>query len=1190
MRLKQLSLQGYKTFANRTLLVFDEGLTAIVGPNGSGKSNIADAIRWVLGEQSYSQMRVRRTEDMIFAGSQQRARAGMAQVTLTLDNSSGWLPIDFTEVEIGRKSYRSGENEYLLNGQRVRLRDITDLLVTSGLSERNYTLVGQGMIDRALSLNAEERRALFEEAAGISHYKNRRAETLRRLQETHHNLERLHDIVTEIRPRLTNLKRQADRAHNYDQVAADLRHLLRQWYGYQLHDSRRTLRQTRLAAQAAETAWREGHRRLQAQQDGVDQARQQLYRLQSQLAAREQEREALRAQVESAQRQWAILQERALLITQQLAELAQEWPDGEAQQAAAGVEVAAAEALWQEADTAWQTEQQAMAALEATFQSHQAVMQAAHKRTHQAEENRRAAQTALAQSQGQLSQLRERWQEQSRRVRRAEEVTALETRRQTLAQQVAGLEQQIEQRRRVRADLQQEQRARTQSLKKLRRELDETTQQLNRLSKDLARLETRRDMLEQERGWETAATGVMMNGQPVGGDILGHLAQWVHIPPEHETALGAALAGRLKTVLVSDEAALWRLTTAYRGPTWPAVAQTALANVPSPPRPQLDHPGVLGWAVDVVTCAPAYRPLVEAILGPILLVATPQQAYAIARRLPPGALAVASDGFIAYPNGLVETSPPTTDTWLAQEQAWRAAQAAVASRQAELNEVQAQLQSLESALQLEQTALEASQESDRREMVQEQQLSRQRADLLRHIEQAQQQAALWRKQQAEQAAEETRLAQRIQQMEQQIVRQQQALAEAEQALMEARSEEEALPAADWQQQFSRRQQVVAAAQALAASRLEALEGRRAAWRQAEARLRRLEERRTRLTAQQNALTLHQTQQALTHAQTHLEALEAAWQPLRQQAEQARRELQALEERLGREQKAVHTLEAAYAQGRVNLTQQEHKLEQVRERIHADLGLVDLGYEGDETAQTLLPLTEVVERLPLVETVPEGIEESIQRRRNQLQRMGPVNPTAPQEYQETQTRFDFLNQQIADLTRTEEQLRRVIRELDELTSRSFAETVTRVDAVFTETFRRLFGGGSAQLVLTDPENLTVSGVDIIARLPGKRAQGLGLLSGGERSLTAAALIFALLKVSPTPFCVLDEVDAMLDEANVNRFTDMLRELSAQTQFIVITHNRGTVQAASTLYGVSMGADGVSQVISMRPEAYVNGQGE
>jgi chromosome segregation protein len=224
-------------------------------------------------------------------------------------------------------------------------------------------------------------------------------------------------------------------------------------------------------------------------------------------------------------------------------------------------------------------------------------------------------------------------------------------------------------------------------------------------------------------------------------------------------------------------------------------------------------------------------------------------------------------------------------------------------------------------------------------------------------------------------------------------------------------------------------------------------------------------------------------------------------------------------------------------------------------------------------------------LPTVDQLPEDIEESIHHYRGQMQRMGAINPDAPQEYEETQARYDFLTQQIEDLNETESQLRVVIAELDELTSQAFGDTVNRVNEVFGGTFEQLFGGGSAQLVLTDPDDLTISGVDIIARLPNRRAQPLALLSGGERSLTAAALIFSLLKVSPTPFCVMDEVDAALDEANINRFREMVRELSLTTQFIIITHNRGTVQAAQTIYGISMGKDSVSEAFSINPEDYL-----
>jgi chromosome segregation protein len=287
------------------------------------------------------------------------------------------------------------------------------------------------------------------------------------------------------------------------------------------------------------------------------------------------------------------------------------------------------------------------------------------------------------------------------------------------------------------------------------------------------------------------------------------------------------------------------------------------------------------------------------------------------------------------------------------------------------------------------------------------------------------------------------------------------------------------------------------------------------------------------------------------------------------------------------QKKTHDLETHYTQEKVALTQLENQLEGLSERIRADLRLVALELDEEQVEQRPLPMDEIVERLPEVEELADGVESSIQDYRAQLQRIGSVNPQAPKEFEQTQERYEFLSQQVEDLKKTEQRLRRVISELDELTSRAFAATVEKVDGIFGQMFERLFGGGSANLVLTEPDDLSVSGVDIVCRLPSRRQQRLGLLSGGERALTAAALIFALLKVAPPPFCVLDEVDAMLDEANVSRFREVLSDLAQDSQFIVITHNRGTVQVAQTVYGVSMGTDSTSQVISIRPEEYVNG---
>ena len=309
-RLRSLELQGYKTFAARTVFEFADSITAIVGPNGSGKSNIADALRWVLGEQSYSLLRGKKTEDMIFAGSEQRSRAGMASATILFDNSDDWLPIDYSEVAVARRAYRDGQNEYLLNGQRVRLRDVSELLSESGLAERTYTIIGQGLVDAALALKAEERRRLFEEAAGIGLHRSRREEAVRRLDVTQRNLDRVQDILAELRPRVRSLERQARRAEEYEQIKADLRQVLREWHGYHWHRAQRELSEARRKAKRQEITL-ESTRQAQANyHQKLRSLRSRVQEIREQLSSHHRESSQLHNQREEVNRQLAVLDER----------------------------------------------------------------------------------------------------------------------------------------------------------------------------------------------------------------------------------------------------------------------------------------------------------------------------------------------------------------------------------------------------------------------------------------------------------------------------------------------------------------------------------------------------------------------------------------------------------------------------------------------------------------------------------------------------------------------------------------------------------------------------------------------------------------------------------------------------------------------------------------------------------------
>lgn len=1179
MRLKQLKLQGYKTFASKTEFQFDDGITAIVGPNGSGKSNIADALRWVLGEQSYGTLRGKRTADMIFAGSQTRPRAGMAQAILTLDNSDGWLPIDYSEVEIGRRAYRSGENEYILNGQKVRLKDITELLATSGLAERTYTIIGQGLIDQALSLKADERRALFEEAAGVNHYKTRRAETLRRLQETQHNLERIHDILAEIRPRLSSLRRQATRAQNHAQIAADLRGLLLIWYGYKWEQAKADLRVARESATTAETGWEASRRQLLVYQQDIDERQRQSNRLQQRLMETQEQRDRVRDELERARRETAILQERKEAIRRQLAEVELELPQLEAQRERAHNELNTAVNDLSSAQTELRDSQQSLQQFNTTFQTQQATITRWQNTLREAEQSRGVQQTRIAQAEGQLSQLQERLRERQLRQEASpdEELAGITA---DLAKQTAVLETAQARAAELatqRSILYDERRTLIATLKQLRADLREQERLINKQRSQVARLEARAEMLDQLRQKTVPATG--------HGRVLGQLAAFLTIPDAHRRAVEAALADRLATLVVADRHQLQQLLTAN-----PEQALSAIALNDARPfdRPDLsgEH-GILGWADAFVSAEAAAAPAVRALLGPVLLVADGAAALRSAAILPAGTLAVAPDGLIAHAAGLVETHPGAAqDSPLAREAAWRAAQEELAATRQEAAALETAVTGLQAAIQEKQDRVDALQNDERRLGGFENETAQRAAQAQRQIDRLHQQRDFIERQQKARQQELERLHSRIAEVEQALVGQRDELVRLDTAVTSARAELEQLPVAEAHQQREGLQQSISTAQTIVAGRQAVVDSRRATLNQVEQQLARVKDRAERLKLEQQEIETSDQDTQRRRLQEELDRLQREIDPLQERLAETRRELMSLQEKVASVQRHTHDLETQYTQTRVKLTQRENQIEGLQERIKADIGLVALAFDEEQTGATPLPIGDMVEHLPLVQHLPSDIEETILQYRGQLQRMGAINPDAPDEYRETQERHDFLTQQVEDLNDAERQLRTVIAELDELTSKAFARTVDEVNTVFGETFTQLFGGGSARLVLTDPDDLTVSGVDIIARLPSRREQGLGLLSGGERSLTASALIFSLLKVSPTPFCVMDEVDAALDEANINRFRDLLHELSLKTQFVVITHNRGTVQVAQTIYGVSMQPDSSSQVISIKPEEYLS----
>lgn len=1176
MKLKRLTLQGYKTFASKTDFAFDEGITAIVGPNGSGKSNVADAVRWVLGEQSYGTLRGRRTVDMIFSGSQSRARAGMAQAVLTLDNRDGWLPIDYSEVEIGRRAHRSGENEYFLNGQKVRLRDITDLLATSGLSQRTYTIIGQGLIDRALSLKADERRALFEEAAGINHYKSRRAETLRRLQETQRNLQRVHDILAEIRPRLNSLKRQATRAQNYVQISADLQNLLKIWYGFRWEQAKQELQAARKTAVSTETTWQETRRQLLVHQQNASDLQRQIGRRQQRLGEVQDERDGVRDALEAARREVAILQEREKATQRQLEDLGIEIPPLEKQSEQAQQGLNEALAALKEAQDALATQQSQLTQFNSGFAAQQQEITRWQTAQTTAQREQQQAQQKLAQAEGQRNQLQERLGEMGEGAKSYEaqgETATLEAEIGRLTAVLQSTQTALKEARQARQEKNEQRQSLIRDLKQLRRDLRDGERTLNKEQNQLARLEAKVEMLDQMRLKE-----VQIADQ---SQLVGNLASLIEIPTAYETAVSAALQEQLATLIFANSNALRSFANGdHSGQV--AIALDRLPDGAAYEAPKVN--GIIGWASELVTTKKAAKPVSQALLGNVLLVESADIALNVALSLPAGCIAVAPDGLVAHASGAVATASDGGNDILARESRWREAQQEVAAKAEALQTLTEQVETQRTQIQEKQDAVDALQQENDSSAQAEREQNQQLGQQQRELDRVQQQLGFIERQAQQQRQTIERLEQRIGEVTEVIGVQKTAVQTTTAQIEEATAQLAALPIAEATQQRETLQQAIISAQTIVAGRQAVVDSRRATLNQVQTQLQRLTERQSSLQARLNSVVESDKQTELEQLQDKLTSLDAQIGPIRTQLNEHRAELVQFEEKTAVLQRTTHDKETAYTQTKIAYTQRKSEIESLQERIKADLGIVNLEYGDDQYGAKPLPMSDV-ETLPKVAELPDDIEETIQNYRGQLQRMGAINPDAPEEYQETLDRHDFLEQQIEDLNETEAKLRKIISELDDLTSRAFAETVENVNNVFQTTFTQLFGGGSGRLVLTDPDDLTISGVDIVARLPNRREQGLGLLSGGERSLTAAALIFSLLKVSPTPFCIMDEVDAALDEANINRFRELLKELAEQTQFIVITHNRGTVQAAQTIYGISMGTDSASQAISIKPEDYV-----
>lgn len=1189
LRLKSLELQGYKTFASKTSFEFAGGITAIVGPNGSGKSNIADALRWVLGEQSYVLLRGKKTEDMIFNGSEHRARAGMASAHIIFDNTAGWLPIDFTEVEMTRRAYRDGHNDYLLNSQHVRLRDLNELLAASGLSERTYTILGQGLVDASLALKADERRRLFEEAAGVGLYRVRREEALKRLENTLRNLERVLDIMSELEPRLRSLERQAKRAIEYSRAQADLKVILREWYGYHWHRAQQELAIAREAVKVQEARVfeaRELHQKAQAEYNTF---REKFAGLRAQLNAWHRSSAELHSQREEVSRELAVLEERRRsLLSSQTSVLAEQERAVDEEKSVrerieeAGQEFARVQVEYEEA-------QRQLGDAQLKLQSGQSDRVALEEKLSVARAQIEKWTSQRAESQARLDELKSRLENLQTRMTLVENaVRAAEAATRAASEKYAELRSKREN---AEAELKQAQehggavKGRMEALEAERRTKHE--QRAGTLAEH-TRVKTQLEVIEQaEESLAGYAEGARFLLDAARQFKLkrsrGALSTVLDVPAEFETAISAALGDALDAILLDAdeiEDALQLLESNDAGRAVLLPMEGGIREL----LPMPDDQTSLGVASELLNVSDELRPAVRALLGQTLIVRDRLGARRLIRGSPAYARVVTLRGEVFRGDGLI----------IAGKTASVGASALSRPRQKrELTEALAAFESQIKSLNEEVDSLSDQIAVASREMIEAEQRTLDSRVRSEAVQEAEKQAGL-----------ESEAARR--QLEWQTSQRDQLKSEMDEAASIRLNLNEVLSGIESQSSGAQESVRVLSLQLsetdLAETRNQATYwGTRLAVSErvlADARTRKEERERDaekfdarrgelaeRLNGTETALAALDGEKGILREregvlQSQIEELRLLIDPAEKDLESAEQEEVRLQDGEANTQRSLASSERLLGQVQLELMRKQELLDNLQQKITDDFGLVMFDYAADVAGPVPLPFEGMVEELPVVTEISPDLETQLTQNRSRMRRMGPINPEAKQEFDAESERYSFMRAQVDDLRKAESDLRQVIAELDELTKQSFSKTFDAVDKQFRAMFTRLFGGGSARLALTDPDNLVETGIEIEARLPGRREQGLALLSGGERSLTAVALVFALLKVSPTPVCVMDEVDAMLDEANVGRFRDLLLELSRETQFIIITHNRNTVQAADVIYGITMGRDSASQVISLR----------
>ena len=1160
------------------MVVFDNGITGIVGPNGSGKSNLSDAVRWVLGEQSAKALRGGRMEDVIFNGTQKRKRLGYCEVSLVFDNEDHALPVDFAEVMITRRVYRSGEGEYYINKAACRLKDIIELFRDTGVGKEGYSIIGQGRIGEILSQKSEDRRGIFEEAAGIVKYRTRKEESEKRLANMRDNLSRVEDIIAELESQLEPLAKASETARHYLALRDELRVLECSSFVLRSDRAKERIADAETMLTGLREAIEQEENRAGELTAARDAANETSQALEEQVSAAHESVLELTREKEAREGELAMLRAEIARMEKDVLNLSQEEDVRRARSEALEGEI-----RQNEADTLSTRTQ--ITELQRELHAKEAALEAAQEAAREAEETLEAHKSAIIDAMNRLSDVRtsearlatmrkelERRGEEARAQREELEIIAGR-----LDEQLDEAKQELEEFRQAEGELQE-------AGRKIEQESQEAAQKIARIQQAVSdangqkqaaasRLRVLREMERDYAGYQQAVKQVLLHARGNQG-VRGVVASLMQVPKELERAVEAVLGGALQNVVTSDEyvardmIAYLRSNKLGRATFLPMTTITG-RTLSSQERQLLSMPGCVGVASELVGFAPEYRGIVENLLGRTVVAENLDAGIEIMRRGKHAFRLVTLEGDVMHSGGSMTggSSASRMTSLLSREREIKEHEELLEKIEQQIKDYELRLEKGEAFRQgvkqrraqafedLHQAQIDVSIASERVRTLSAQRESHaqqeQRCDLLcaqiaENLSQIDSQLAGARSTQAGEERTSDEMNRRTGELSDILYEKREALdalrEEAQHVRVTLAAKERDLTALTADGARMHREQEEIAAQLYQAH----------------------ERRETLIVEHQNA-----TQQMAADTQLAVacgEKLKDAQQTLSERQAQRgesqervralTQEIDALHEQLAQDQDKGHKAEMILSRTQAELTQMQQRI-------------------WDEYELTYAGAKEYL-------TEPFDLAASDRRTgdiRREIRAMGPVNVTAVEDYRACRERYEELAGQRDDLLKAEDDLKGIIETLQRQMERQFMENFRLMQQYFAETFAKLFGGGHAELRLLDESDVLGCGIEIVAQPPGKKLQLLSLLSGGERALTAIAILFAMLRLKPTPFCFLDEIEAALDDGNISTFADYLREFSTDTQFVVVTHRKGTMERCDSLYGVAMEEKGVSTMLSV-----------